>query len=577
MRDYYEAEMRLLRESAREFAKLYPEQAALLNIDELRNPDPYVERLLEGMAYLSAQVRRRLDDDVPELCEALLNQLWPHFLRPFPAATIVEFSLRPGQLRQSQVLARGALLMSPAVGPDRIICRFRTTSEVLLQPLHLKSVRTEETARGTTLLRLRFQLDAGLDAETLNLERIRLYLHADAALSLKLYELLAARVRGVEISFPECPEQPARNLGGQEMVSPCHLDADDLLVPGVGRSFLGYHLMHEYFCFREKYLFVELGRLDRVPWPRGCRSFDIQLTLQGRLEPDERLSCEHLRLHCAPAVNLYETAAEPIRLNHRRSEYRLLADAATTEGVEIYSLDQVIGVDAASGARRAYQPLHNFRHKAGAGRFFQLSRRGQGEASAEHYLAVGGIEDFGGETLSCTLTACNGDLPRRHLREGSLNLATSEMPSFLRFANLLRPAARLQPPVRRDFRLTLLSHLSLSLGSLDSPEALRDLLRLYDWSGREQNRRRIAGISELRVSACNRIRKGGLLRGVEVRVGVREDHFLNTGDAYLFGELLHVFFSRFASINLFVETVLVLQPSAQELRWQPLFGDSSPF
>ncbi|WP_305042635.1 type VI secretion system baseplate subunit TssF [Geoalkalibacter sp.] len=576
MRDYYEAEMRLLRESAREFARLYPEQAAMLNIDELRDRDPYVERLLEGMAYLSAHVRRRLDDDVPELCEALLNQLWPHFLRPFPAATIVQFSPRPGQLQQAQLLARGALLMSPPLGSERVISRFRTTSDLLLQPLHLKSVQTEETAAGATLLRLRFQLDAGLDAAALHLKAVKLHIHADAALALKLYHLLVAATRRAEIRFPDLPDLSAQGLGGQETIQPCHLGGEDLLVPGVGRSFLGYHLLQEYFCFREKYLFVELGRLDGVDWPSGCQSFEIRLTLDGRFEPEERLTRENLRLHCAPAINLFETSAEPIRLTHRRSEYPLLAEAALSEGVEIYSLDEVVGIEGASGARRSYQPLHGFRHKARGGRFYQVARREQGEASPAHYLAVGGIEDFGQETLSCALTACNGDLPHRHLPERGLSLATSEMPSYLRFANLLRPTARLKPPARRDFRLTLLAHLSLALGSLDSPEALRQLLRLYDWSGRDHNQRRIAGITELRLSPVNRIRRGGLLRGVEVRVGVREDHFINTGDVHLFGELLHVFFSRFASLNLFVETLLVLQPSARELRWQPLFGDSSP-
>jgi type VI secretion system protein ImpG len=576
MRKYYESEMRLLRESAREFAKLYPEQAAMLNIDELRDRDPYVERLLEGMAYLSAHVRQRLDDDVPELCETLLNQLWPHFLRPFPAATIVEFSHRAGQLQQSQTLERGALLMSPPMGPEKVICRFRTTSEVRLQPLHLKSVRTEETARGTTLLRLGFQLDAGLEAQTLDLRCIKLYVHADAALALKLHHLLVACVGEAEIRFPDQPVEPAQRLGGQAAVAPCHLASADQLVPGVGRSFLGYHLLHEYFCFREKYLFVELRQIGGVSWPQKCQSFEVQLILDGQLEREEQVSRENLRLHCAPAINLFEAGAEPIRLDHRRSEYPLRADSSTVEGVEIYSVDEVLGVDATTGARRVYQPLHGFRHKNAAEPFFQLTRRQQGDSRPTHYVSVGGFKDFVSETLSCRITACNGDLPRRHLREKGLSLSTSDMPPYLRFANLLRPASRLLPPARRDFRLTLLSHLSLSLGSLDSPESLRHLLRLYDWSGREQNQRRIAGICELQVAACNRIRRGGLMRGVEIRVGIREDHFINRGDAYLFGELLHVFFSRFASLNIFVETVLVLQPSSQEMRWQPLFGDNSP-
>lgn len=575
MREYYEAEMRLLGDAAREFSKRYPEQAAQLNMEDLRERDPYVERLLEGMAFLSAHVRQRLDDDVPEICEALLNQLWPHLLRPFPAATIVEFKHRPGQLQQSLTLARGSLLMSAPLGTENVINRFRTTSSVQLQPLYLKSVHTEEIASGKTLLRWHFQADAGVEMDALALERLRFYVHADAALALNLFHLLVAGVKEVRLGFPDHPIMAPQILGAQECLVPCNLGWEDLMVPGVGRSFIGYHLLQEYFCFREKYLFVELRHLDRMQWPRGCRSFEVQLIVDRQLKREERLNHEHLRLNCTPAINLFETSAEPLRLTHRRSEYPLTADAAARDGVEIYSLDEVVGVDAQSGVRHTYHPLHRFRHKQSGGRFYQVARRREGGGRPEHFLAVGGADDFSSETLSCRITACNGDLPRRHLKEGDLCLATSDMPSALRFANLLRPSARRLSPTRRDFRLTLLSHLSLNMSSLDTAEALRNLLEIYDWSGGAQNQRRIDGIGGLQIRSCNLVRKGGLLRGLEVRIDVREDHFLNRGDVFLFGQLLHVFFSCFASLNLFVETVLVLQPSHQELRWQPLLGDSS--
>jgi len=143
VREYFEAEMRLLQESAQAFARAHPEQAGMLNLLEVKDRDPYVERLLEGMAYLTAQIRYHLENDIPEVSETLLNQLWPHFLRPFPSATIMQFQPRPGQLQQSQYIDAGEILLSDPVGPDRQACRFRTVQAVTLNPITLSRLQPD--------------------------------------------------------------------------------------------------------------------------------------------------------------------------------------------------------------------------------------------------------------------------------------------------------------------------------------------------------------------------------------------------------------------------------------------------
>src|SRR5579871_1595468 len=104
MKKYFETEMRCLRESAQAFAEAYPEQAAMLNLTAWHDQDPYIERLLEGVAYLTAQIRQRIDDDIPDFCETLLAQLAPDLLRPFPSATIMQFNSRAGQLTKTYLL-----------------------------------------------------------------------------------------------------------------------------------------------------------------------------------------------------------------------------------------------------------------------------------------------------------------------------------------------------------------------------------------------------------------------------------------------------------------------------------------
>lgn len=572
MGDYFDAEMRLLQEVAQEFARAYPEKAGMLNLQEVKDRDPYVERLLEGMAFLTAQVKQRIDDDVPEISEALLSHLWPHFLRPFPSLTIVQFSHRQGQLQQPRTLARGSALLSAPVGADRTICRFRTTSEVELLPLRLTRFSLEEAPRGS-LLKLGFQLDAGLAADTLGLSRLKLYLHADPAVALGLYQALTAQVAHVRLSCPGQSSGP-QALGGQSAVRPCHLSAQELLVPASGRSFHGFHLLQEYFCFREKYQFVAIEGLEGIGWPANCSEFTIEIQLRSLLDKDFQLGRDNFRLFCTPAINLFETSSEPISLSHRHTDYPITADAAAPEGVQVYSVDQVTGTHGASGRRHEYSPLPAFTHRRQQGRFFQVSRKGDEGLRPVTTLSVGGQSDFAREALSCRLTASNGDYPRRYLQVGSLHVPPPDAPSFVQFGNLTRPTRLLPPPKRKDFRLALISHLCVNHNSLTSLAAFKQLLGLYDWTEQPQNNRRIDGIRAIAISPVDRIKRGALLRGLEIRLNLQEENYLGEADIHLFGTVLHHFLSMYASVNAFVQTRIVLLPSNRELSWEPLLGEN---
>ncbi len=573
MGDYFDAEMRLLQEAAQEFARAYPEKAGMLNLLEVKDRDPYVERLLEGMAFLTAQVKQRIDDDVPEISEALLEHLWPHFLRPFPSLAIVQFSHRPGQLQQAKRLPKGSTLLSTPVGADRAICRFRTTGEVELQPLRLARVEWDEASRGGSRLRLAFQLDAGLAAGSLALNRLKLYLHADPAVAMSLHLALTARVTGVQVGFPG-RTAPLQSLGAQECVRPCHLGAEELLIPSSGRSFHGFHLLQEYFGFREKYLFVSLEGLERIAWPAQCSEFFLDLQLNCLLDKDAQPGRDQFRLFCSPAVNLFETSSEPLTLTHRQTEYPLVADAAAPDGIQIYSVDQVTGTDPASGRRHDYTLLASFTHRRQPGRFFQVRRGGSEGLRPALGLSVGGPTEFARESLSCRITASNGDYPRRHLQIGSLHVPPPDFPSAVQFSNLTRPSRLLPPPRRKDYRLALISHLTVNHNSLASLEAFRQLLSLYDWTDQPQNQRRIEGIRAIAVTPLDRIKRGALLRGLEIRLTLQEENYLSEADAHLFGTVLHHFLSMYATVNTFVQTRVVLQPSNREFAWEPLLGEN---
>src|SRR5438105_1458770 len=132
---YYERELTYLRQSAVQFAEKYPKVASRLVIEPSKCEDPHVERLLEAFAFLAARVHLKIDDEFPEITEALLGVIYPHFIRPIPSMSIVEFHLdaEQGGVSTGFPIERGAVLHSRPV--NGIPCKFRTCYDTVLWPI----------------------------------------------------------------------------------------------------------------------------------------------------------------------------------------------------------------------------------------------------------------------------------------------------------------------------------------------------------------------------------------------------------------------------------------------------------
>ena len=580
MLEYFEAEMRLLHEVAQEFALAFPEQAHMLNLENLKDRDPYVERLLEGMAFLSAQIRQRIDDDLPEVSEGLLNLLWPHFLRPLPSLTILEFTPRLGQLQQTQVLAKHTTALATPVtadtlvGKETVTCRFRTTYPLTMHPIRLAKVTAEQRSAGGTLMKFKFEADPGVKLESLDLKRLPLYIHADPSVAALVYKALAGSTHLVQVRFPELPLKEPHRLGGQACVQPCNLAPDEALIPLSGRSFFGFHLLHEYFAFREKYLFVALEGLDIISWPGKVREFEIEVHTADIFPAEVSVSAEMFKLYCCPAINLFKRTAEPVRLTQKRYEYPVVADVHYRYSSEVYSVDSITGMDAKTGERNEYLPLYSFKHEK-TGRSYSSSRRVLGSGRPETYITVSDNGKFREQSLSCEITASNGHIPRAHLQIGSITTPGSDCPGYVSLRNITRPTRMLVPPERDAFQWSLISHLAMNFASLADTDVLRRLLSLYEWTQDESNKRRIKGLEVESCKPAEMVRHGALMRGTEYRLEMNDASYGSIADSYLFGMVLHRFFSSYASINTFTRTRVHTHPSNLEFQWQPMFGEAS--
>jgi len=126
---YYERELAYLRRYSEDFAQRYPKIAGRLLPAGGYVDDPSIDQSIQAMALLDARIGKKLEDDYPQCIEALFDVLHRHYLRPFPACSIAQFTAAAADRgARPYVLERGTELVSWSV--DGIQCRFKTAYDV---------------------------------------------------------------------------------------------------------------------------------------------------------------------------------------------------------------------------------------------------------------------------------------------------------------------------------------------------------------------------------------------------------------------------------------------------------------
>ncbi|WP_321839142.1 type VI secretion system baseplate subunit TssF [Paraburkholderia bannensis] len=585
---YFEEEMRYLRESGKEFARAHPDRARLLNLDRVGDRDPYVERLHEGFAFLTGRLRQKLDDEFPELTEGLVSLLWPHYLRMIPSLSVVEFAPLAEKLQRTEVLPAGVPVRSAPIPvpsltgaegatPRTIQCLYRTTQPVTLQPLSLTQAGPGVRHDGRSVIRLTFTLDGSARRKETDLSRLRLHLNADLPTAFAMHLALTRHVDSIGWRIPEVRDGELLPLSDVK-IAPAGFSTHERLWPKPDEAFSGYQLLLEYFTFREKFLFVDLVGLDIDKLPAASTHFELEIVLRELYPADQRFTTENIRMYCAPVINLFEVDAEPVTIDHHKTEYRVVPAGHGSNNIETYSVNRVAAFDHLDANRYEYVPFATFRHRGGMlrheapERYFHTRVRAGVSGLHETWLVLGGhawdtLENLPEESLSLQMTATNGMLPRKGLREASINELAESTPNVAGVRNLVAPTLPLYPPTGDRFQWRVLSHLAPNFLSMMNAEVLRGALALYDWTNDELNRRRLAGILWVSQELLEEVSGGSVERGVLIEVTLDSHAFAGEGDVMLFGELLHRFFELYAEINLFTKLSIVSLPSQTRTVW----------
>jgi type VI secretion system protein ImpG len=564
--EYFTAQMRALHESAQLFAEQYPEHAQMLNLKELRDKDPYVERLLEGVGYMTAQIHERLDADLPEISETFLQQLWPQMLRPIPAITIMQFQPNLAQLRETKTIMKGTEFRSAAIGNERTQCCFTSTEDIQVNPLQISNVQIEPTVYGNTKLSIQFQVEAGVELSKLNLTNLKLYLDADEFLTTQLVYALTEKLAKCSVSFTEGNNRRSHVIKHKPVFNLNGVQYDNLLLPDNKREFLGFHLLQEYFAFREKYNFISLSGLEEIHFPTHCQQFVLECELSVNLPKQHHLKKEHFRLNCVPAVNLSLQTVEPINLDHQRTEYTLSANNAAVDSMRIYSVNAVHSTTVTGNDTAELCSLHSFKHRVQKQAHYQVRRISNAKQQLDLSISFGGFDQFTPQRISCEAWIYNGDYPRQFLSSGDINTQLKTI-NYGVFKNITRPSRVLLPPATQDYAWHLIRYSSMNYQALSSAEQLRTLLQCFDWSARVENQKLIHGIKDLQLKSIDKIKGGALRTGTEYAVTLNEENYASMGEMYLFARLLHQFFVLYSPINTIAQTRICFAISHEQWLW----------
>jgi type VI secretion system protein ImpG len=607
---HYNTELNFMREMGNEFAQHFPKVAGRLGMESLECADPYVERLLEGFAFLTARVQLKIEEEFPKFCQHLLEMVYPDYLAPLPSMTIVQ--LQPdcadADLAKGFRIERDTSLQS-GLGPRmQTQCEYKTSHQVDLFPLTI--VKGEYLATRAALanlgikperqvsagVRISIEVAKGVDVSDLTMKELPVFLGGSGTVPMALYEHILSGVCGFSIITGSKKERKVLQLSSDNVES-YGFAPDQAMLKYRSRSFEGYRLLREYFAFPERFRFVNFTGLENGLVEAKGQTFDLVIHLNNRNSDFENIiSKSNFLPFCTPAINQFHKRADRISLNNRDHEFHVVADRSRPTDFEVLQVIDVAGFGKSADDRQQFLPFYGLKDKhipAEHAAFFSVQRKARLPSSKQH--TRGARSAYLGQEMFISLvdsneapysselvqigidTLCsNRDLPM-HIplgqKSGDFTLEVNAPIEKIRcVAGPTRPSSQSSTG---DHAWRLINHLSLNFLSLidENPEegaaALRELLQLYS-NGHTVGERQISGLLSINATAVTRrLPIAGPIsfgRGLQITLTMDESGF-EAGGMFLFGSVLNEFFRKYVSINHMTETVVQTENKIEVGKW----------
>ena len=608
---FYNDELGYLRDAAHEFGVEHETVAGRLGLKTPTDPDPYVERLLEGVAYLGARVQLKLNDQYPEFTQHLLHAIQPHYLAPMPSICIAGFEPKEGDqaLVKGHTVPRGTELTATATDQGNAPVPFRTGHDVTLWPLRISEVEylssrasvapfaAAADVRAEAGLRLRFEATGGAELPKVLPPNLPLYLAGSEAVPGELYRQLIGETQAVLARSSDAPANGAWTR--LPVPTQIGLDDDQALLPAEQRSFRGYRLLAEYFACPERFLFVDIQEPARAF--RGAKTACDIVFLFSRSSPvlTGAVDTSNFKLFATPAINLFEKQLGRVQVTPYEHEYHVIPDRTRPLDFEVFRLIEVKAYDRDNVNARTVAPLYAFgallydwrealfytsqlRPRRLSTREQRLRRRTE-YVGTETWISLTAPGDASRmddiQELAVRALVTNRELPELLTFRGDTHFQISGIPA--RGVGVLRAPTRPRPPLGiGDAAWRVIGHLTPNYATLapedhSDPSVLRDHLALYGRQDEASLRRQIDGLQAIRSRKVARRVPGldrmAIARGHRITIRL-DDGAFDQSRMFLFSAVLERFLAEFASINSFTETCFESPLEGEFARWPPRIG-----
>jgi type VI secretion system protein ImpG len=616
----YSDELTHLRERGAEFAREFPKIASRLSMDGVEVTDPYVERLLEGFAFLTARIQLKLDSEYPRLVQHLLEAVYPNFLAPIPSMMMVQIVPDAGDpnLVQGARVRRGSTLRSELPRGQNTLCEFRTAHDVMLWPIEIASARYFSYAPDLPLgrlpggnrvkggLRIRLRALGGARFGELALDRLPIHFSAVDPVAYRLHELALGACIGSWIG-PLKDDPGSAGWRGAASVEPVGYAEDEALLPVSERGLSGYRLLQEYAAMPQRFLGLAVNDLAaRLAHVDGAEVEVVLLFGRGDPALESLVDAGSVALFCTPAINLFSKRLDRIVLSPASWEHHAVPDRTRPMDFEVHSIESVTGFGTGAVAEQRFLPMYASVHTESRshGAYYTLRREPRVLSAAQQLH--GPRSSYVGQEVFLSLVdarhapyredlrqiaisaACtNRDLPNLLPGGGSTGQAGWSLDAAGAIAQVRCITGPTRPHQRHgdgDIGWSLISHLSLNYLSIagDDPAraaaALRGMLALYGPTHDMGWAKQLDGLLSVQArQVVRRLPMGGPLTfgtGIEV-VASMDDMAFQGSSAFLLGCLLERFFARHVALNTFSETVLRTVSRGEVMRWPARLGEQA--
>lgn len=576
----YQEELSAIRQSGEVFADKHPKMAGRLKLNAEEAEDPFVRRLVESVAFLTARLRYHLQAEMRTLESDLVSFLYPHYFLPIPSMGIVR--IEPTYEATSLEIFPPKTELQADLAPGKT-CFFQTVYPVTARPFSVSQADYQKEGPGRSVLKITLLLEKPIAWSALLAEPLRFFIQGREGVAGKLYALLMGKLNHLKVGQDLNLMRPLP----AQVVQPVGFQLAESLLPYPENSFSGYRLLTEYFAYPEKFSFFDITGLETLPF----HAQGEQLHLHFYLDEYDNLLEEAVNqntfvLNCTPIINLVEVPAESVPLTGQRETYPLVPADKTIPGLEIYQVASLACLPEIRGQSVVVIPYFGkkrFETKDKNELYLYWHVR-QSFSHHEIVLSEFNFSLVDEQTfLKANLLCSQGELPQQLPYGGDRpkwRLMSEGKALQTHFVRSVKPFS--SPSIREAstyHRVELVHHLYASQLGFSNPEqtlsTLKELLKVYSFAGRQGDFRIEYGLVSATATPITVPHPDplhdGVCRCIHYEVTLDESHFPDQ-DFHLLGSLLSEFLRKSCSINAVVQLSFSTLQRGAYFTWPPQFG-----